>query len=610
MAMLTFPSAAAPPVLPSPLPLALQAFLAGILVALALLSILAYRPLRDRVLSEAGLFGLVAAAAWMAYSGLLTDMLPPALAAWAEPASLILAALSLAIWERVTAGLLTNSPRAQRLAHLRRITALTTLIIALAALLPSAKLHRLAEIILGLLAPMLALQTLAAGLGARREGLRIAGALLAATLALLVCCAALWALSAGWLSTSLCLTILQLALVVLAMSLGWAMLSRMMELRKDTEIAQGAQLAVVANQAHTLEAMVAQRNAELSARLRELSEARQSSELANQSLQRALDQLEQVASTDRLTGAWNRRRFEEAVLPEIALAHRRRDPLSLLMFDLDHFKRVNDTYGHGAGDAVLAGTAQTVRMHLRASDSLVRWGGEEFLVMTPATRLEGAMGLAEKLRAAVEAVDFPDVGHVTMSLGVSEYAIGEGLEEWIDRTDQALYRAKAEGRNRAIAAPAPESPEGEPAEERSLLEIIWEDTYASGHALVDAQHQRLFRLASTLMATLTEHRPVAEVSLRLETLLAHTAQHFHDEEALLRQARYPDLPEHAAIHASLLAKAWKLQAEVKAGQLDFGRLVTFLALDLVKGHILTEDRTYFSHLVAATGPDSMPPAGA
>ena len=76
MAMLTFPSAAAPPVLPSPLPLALQAFLAGILVALALLSILAYRPLRDRVLSEAGLFGLVAAAAWMAYSGLLTDMLP------------------------------------------------------------------------------------------------------------------------------------------------------------------------------------------------------------------------------------------------------------------------------------------------------------------------------------------------------------------------------------------------------------------------------------------------------------------------------------------------------------------------------------------------------
>jgi len=607
--MVTLPPAPAS-ALPSPLPLVLQAFLGGILVALALLSMLAYRPLRDRVLSQAGLFGLLAAAAWIAYSGLASLLLPPGVATWIHPASLILGGLCLASWERVTAGLLSASPGARRLAHIRRITALATLVIASAAVLPSDRFHRLSEIVLGLLAPLLAVLTLTAGLRARREGLRIASALVTATLALLVCCATLWALMAGWMSSSASLTILQLALVALAMALGWAMLSRMMELRKETEAAQSAQLAIVANQAYTLEGMVAQRNAELSARLRELSEARQSSELANQSLQRALDQLEQAASTDRLTGAWNRRRFEEAVLPEIALAHRRRDPLSLLMFDLDHFKRVNDTYGHGAGDAVLAGTAQTVRLHLRASDSLVRWGGEEFLVMTPATRLEGALGLAEKLRAAVEAIDFPDVGHVTMSLGVSEYAVGEGLEEWIERTDKALYQAKSEGRNRAIAAPAPERPDVELSPERSLLEVIWEDTYASGHALVDAQHQRLFRLASTLMSTLTESRPLTEVSLRLETLLAHTAQHFHDEEALLRQARYPDLAEHAAVHASLLSKAWKLQAEVKAGQLDFGRLVSFLALDLVKGHILTEDRAYFSHLLSAIGPDSAPPAGA
>jgi diguanylate cyclase (GGDEF)-like protein len=105
------------------------------------------------------------------------------------------------------------------------------------------------------------------------------------------------------------------------------------------------------------------------------------------------------------------------------------------MFDLDHFKRVNDTFGHGAGDVVLAGTAQAVRQHLRLSDALIRWGGEEFLVMAPATRLEGALGLAEKLRAAMAAIDFPTVGQVTMSLGVSEYALGEGLDEWIERTD-------------------------------------------------------------------------------------------------------------------------------------------------------------------------------
>jgi diguanylate cyclase (GGDEF)-like protein/hemerythrin-like metal-binding protein len=388
------------------------------------------------------------------------------------------------------------------------------------------------------------------------------------------------------------------------------MLSRMTDLRKATEAAQAAQLVAAAAQARDLEHLVEIRNAELSARLKDLSDARRTAELANQGLQRALEQLEQAASTDRLTGAWNRRRFEEAVLTEMALADRRRDPLSLIMFDLDHFKRVNDTFGHGAGDAVLAGTAQAVRLQLRASDSLIRWGGEEFLVMAPATHLEGAMGLAEKLRAATAAVDFTDVGHVTMSLGVAEFVPGEGLEVWVERADQALYRAKSEGRNRVISAPVPEHRATELATERPLFEVVWEDAYASGNPVIDVQHQRLFQMASGLMSVITKDRPLAEVSLRLETLVAHTAQHFHDEEALLREANYPDLGRHADIHAALLNQAWKLQAEVMAGQLDFGRLVTFLALDLVKGHILTEDQKYFTKLSTVSRPEGIPPAGA
>ena len=464
----------------------------------------------------------------------------------------------------------------------------------------------LAGILMGL-ASLLALLTLAAGLRSQRKGLASTQALVAATLALLVCSGSLAALYAGWLSRAASLTGLEVAMLLLATTLGWAMLSWMSDSRRITE---AAQLAAAARQAHDLEILMQERNAELSARLRDLDEARRSAETANQSLQRAMDQLEQVASMDQLTGAWNRRRFEEAVLPEIALAHRRRDPLSLLMFDLDHFKRVNDTFGHGAGDSVLAGTAETVRLNLRLSDSLIRWGGEEFLVMAPATRLEGALGLAEKLRIEVAAIDFPTVGQVTLSVGVSEYSLGESLEEWIERTDHALYCAKTEGRNRVAPAPAPVTSGSEPATERSLLEMIWEDSYTSGHALIDAQHQRLFQLASALMSVLTESRPLAEVSLRLETLLAHTAQHFHDEEALLREASYPDLVEHAALHAALLKKARRIQTAVQAGQLDFGQLVTYLALDLVKGHILTEDHNYFAHLVAHSAPDGTPPAEA
>jgi diguanylate cyclase len=464
----------------------------------------------------------------------------------------------------------------------------------------------LTGILMGL-ASLLALLTLVSGLRAQRGDRTSSRALMAAALALLTCCVAFEAFTAEWVSRAASLAVLQVALLLLALALGWAVFSRRSDFRRTTEAARSA---AVAHQAHDLEILVQERNAELSARLRDLGEARRTAEVANQSLQRALDQLEQAASTDRLTGAWNRRRFEEAVLPEIALAHRRREPLSLLMFDLDHFKRVNDTFGHSTGDAVLASAAQTVRLHLRLSDSLIRWGGEEFLVMAPATRLEGAMGLAEKLRIAMAAIDFPNVGQVTMSLGVSEYALEESLETWIERTDQALYRAKAEGRNRVVSALPPERPGPKPSAERSMLEMLWEDTYASGHALIDAQHHRLFQLASALMSVLTENRPVAEVSLRLETLLAHTAQHFHDEETLLRKASYADLSEHAATHAALLKKALSLQSDVQAGRLDFGKLVSFLALDLVKGHILSEDRDYFAHLRTCTEPDGAPPAGA
>jgi diguanylate cyclase (GGDEF)-like protein/hemerythrin-like metal-binding protein len=462
----------------------------------------------------------------------------------------------------------------------------------------------LAGILLAL-ASLLVFLPLLAGLRARKKGLASGPSLVAEALALLVCGGSITALVAGWVGRSTSLTDLDFAVLLLTMAMGWAMLRWISDSRRTTA---AAQIEAAAHQARHLEQLVQERNAELSARLQDLEEARRTAEVANKGLQRALDQLEQVASIDQLTGAWNRRRFEEAVLSEIALAHRRRDPLALIMFDLDHFKRVNDTFGHGAGDVVLASTAQTVRQQLRLSDALIRWGGEEFLVMAPATRLEGALGLAEKLRAAVAAIDYPTIGQVTMSLGVSEYALGEGLEEWIARTDQALYQAKAQGRNRVVAAPTPVRPGELPQDGRSLVEMIWEDSYTSGHPLLDTQHRRLFHLASSLLSVLAEKRPVDEVSLRLQTLLAHTAQHFHDEEALLREAHYPDAAMHAAIHTELLNKAGEFQEDVQSGHLDFGKLVNFLTKDLVKDHILTEDQNYFAHLRILDSPGDASPA--
>ncbi len=329
-------------------------------------------------------------------------------------------------------------------------------------------------------------------------------------------------------------------------------------------------------------------------RLEALERARDTAELANLELQEALNELEQAAGTDRLTGAWNRRRFEEAAQGEMALARRRRDPVSLIVLDLDHFKRVNDTHGHAAGDTVLQGAVEALRGVLRASDRVARWGGEGFLVLAPATPLAGALALAEKARAALAEREHPGVGSVTGSLGVAEHRPGEMLEAWVARADAAVYRAKEGGRNRVEA-----DGESGPALEtgRPLLEILWEEAYASGHATIDTQHQKLFQLANALLAVAGPEDSHQELSLRLRTLLAHTAQHFHDEEALLTQARYPDLPEHAAEHQRLLRAARGFLADVEAGRLDLAALVAYLAFDLVRGHLLTEDRNYFQHLV-------------
>ena len=329
---------------------------------------------------------------------------------------------------------------------------------------------------------------------------------------------------------------------------------------------------------------------------RQITQLRRSlaaTESANAGLQDVLESLEQAAGTDRLTGAWNRRRFEEAVQAEMALARRRRTSVALLMLDLDHFKQVNDRFGHEAGDTVLVAAAQRWKGLLRASDSLSRWGGEEFLVLSPTTGRDGAAILGDKLREALRAIEFPGVGAVTVSIGAAEYVPGETLEALVQRADQALYQAKAEGRDRVVVA---ENPAAEPQDLRPILELQWEEAWLSGHRVIDAQHRRLFELANALLAALTMGLPREEAALRWTRLLAHTAQHFSDEERILARSGFAELAHHAGEHQRILALARELHASFTAGALDLGRLLNFLAVDLVKGHLMEEDCTYFKDL--------------
>ncbi|MDX1553925.1 MAG: GGDEF domain-containing protein [Marinobacter sp.] len=173
--------------------------------------------------------------------------------------------------------------------------------------------------------------------------------------------------------------------------------------------------------------------------------------------------LGEMAATDQLTGLLNRRAIWPLLNHELQHAQRAGTPFSLILGDLDLFKKVNDTYGHDAGDVVLQETARRLEGALRRQDALCRWGGEELLVLLPDTDSDGAMEVAEKLRASM--ADSPITAgahriHQTISLGVASFQNGDAIDAVVSRADEALYQAKHKGRNRAEMAAASEATPG------------------------------------------------------------------------------------------------------------------------------------------------------
>lgn len=158
-------------------------------------------------------------------------------------------------------------------------------------------------------------------------------------------------------------------------------------------------------------------------------------------------ELELLAITDRLTGICNRLKLDEVFEHECGRSKRYGINFSVILMDIDHFKRVNDTYGHQVGDMVLLQMADLLTVQLREVDVPGRWGGEEFLIICPETDGEKALLIAEKLRAAIDCFEFNVVSHTTASFGVTSYRGGDDVKEMMARADSALYRAKERGRN-------------------------------------------------------------------------------------------------------------------------------------------------------------------
>ena len=172
-------------------------------------------------------------------------------------------------------------------------------------------------------------------------------------------------------------------------------------------------------------------------------------------LQELAQDLRFQATTDPLTGLSNRLKFNQALATEISRSTRYKTPLSLVLYDVDNFKVVNDTHGHQIGDKVLVQLSRFVPGLLRNTDLLARWGGEEFVILTPGSDGDMAYQATEKLRNAIAQVGFDEIGTVTCSFGVAQYVYGDTADTLISRADGALYRAKLNGRNRVELASRP-----------------------------------------------------------------------------------------------------------------------------------------------------------
>lgn len=308
-------------------------------------------------------------------------------------------------------------------------------------------------------------------------------------------------------------------------------------------------------------------------------------------MQRYLELATEFASHDELTGALNRRALVDKVRHHINLAERGGSTLSILAMDLDHFKRINDTYGHRAGDDVLRAFASTTQSCLRATDQFGRVGGEEFVVLLPATSATGALAMAERLRQALAGSTVPCRGEsitVTVSIGVAEFdRHTQDFESLLESADTALYAAKHRGRN--CVELAPHLPSVSP-----IVQLTWDGRYTSGNRVIDTEHEHLFQLVNQLVRNAQEHSDVRMLHRHLEEMLVWLSEHFRHEEAIFIPTGWAGADLHIEQHQQLENRGRNLLAGIANGDHAHGELLDFLIREVVGNHLAKEDTNYFS----------------
>ena len=310
----------------------------------------------------------------------------------------------------------------------------------------------------------------------------------------------------------------------------------------------------------------------------------------NARLQKMAEKLKMLADKDELTGLYNRHYLYERIDDEIKRADKENLPLSIIIFDLDHFKKVNDTWGHPVGDMVLKEAAKLPKQHIGPEDFLVRLGGEEFMAVLIGKDLFEAEKIAEKMRKTMEGHDFYKAGRLTASFGVAEREGCEHFYSWYKRADEAMYRAKKLGRNCVYVSRL---------DDRDMCghtRLIWKKELESGVDIIDEQHKGLFKMANLLINLSISGAEPEVVSSNIALAIKLIEEHFRTEEKILYDMGYPKLKEHADSHNRLLKKARRLQEAYEKGEVRLSAIFTFLIDDVIIHHSKMEDAEYFPHV--------------
>lgn len=297
------------------------------------------------------------------------------------------------------------------------------------------------------------------------------------------------------------------------------------------------------------------------------------------------------ATVDPLTQLYNRRYFDETVKKEINRSTRHHHPLSMILFDLDHFKTINDTFGHIVGDEILSNITDVASNCLRETDTIARWGGEEFSILLPETDLQGAYHVAEKIRQAIMTYKHPTVTRITASFGIAQYRMDESYITWFERVDRYLYYAKENGRNQIY---------GLKRDYKSidqLIQLKWHDSFSSGNTIIDEQHKELFKIANSIISNTMKINSESANRHAIKAFFEFVKKHFEDEEYILKDVGYPeeDLLKHKKDHDALLSKIKTKYTKENLTHSEVMQIAMMLIQEVVYEHMIQEDAKYFDY---------------